>query len=160
VAPADHLQAAALAAVLDRKRIDRTFLVDKSERYGSGLRRMLARRLQRRGITVAGRGALRHRRASATLTKQLARSHAQAMVFTGITRNGAVSLWRKVHRRRPRLRLFGSDGDRRQLVHAPADPQRQPRAAPPRTPRGQADMDLAVRPASRRVAGEGPRVRR
>ena len=31
------------------------------------------------------------------------------MVFTGITTNGAVGLWRKVQRRLPRLTLIGSD---------------------------------------------------
>ena len=31
-------------------------------------------------------------------------------MFTGITRNGAVGLWRAVHRRLPRLLLIGSDG--------------------------------------------------
>jgi branched-chain amino acid transport system substrate-binding protein len=71
---------------------------------------MLARRLAHRGVTLSGRGALRNRRASDALVSRIARSRAQAMVFTGITANGAVGLWRKVHRRLPRLKLIGSDG--------------------------------------------------
>lgn len=110
VSPADHLQAAALAELLERKNVDRAFLVDDTEVYGSQLRRMLARRLRRRGITVAGHGVIRYRRVGAKLLTRIARSRAGAMVFTGITANGAVPLWRKVHRRFPRLKLIGSDG--------------------------------------------------
>ena len=71
---------------------------------------MLARRLKARRVTVVGRGVLRARRASGRMLRQMARSRAQAMVFTGLTLNGAAPLWRAVHRRMPRLMLIGSDG--------------------------------------------------
>ena len=32
------------------------------------------------------------------------------MFYGGITQNGAARLWRAVHRRSPRLKLFGADG--------------------------------------------------
>jgi branched-chain amino acid transport system substrate-binding protein len=110
VAPADHLQAAALVALLESESVRRVFLVDDREVYGAGLRKMLARRLKGTGITVAGRGVVRRRGPSTALLRRIARSRAQAMVFTGISFNGAVPLWREVHRRRPRLRLIGPDG--------------------------------------------------
>ena len=149
VSPADHLQAAALAALLDRKRIDRAFLVHDGELYGSGLRRMVARRLQRRGIAIAGRGALRHQHASNALIQRIAGSHAQAMVFAGTNDDGAVRLWRKVHRRLPRLKLISSDGIAegpfaRRLVRSGSRAQRRlGRSAAKRT-----WMTLYTRPAN------------
>jgi branched-chain amino acid transport system substrate-binding protein len=110
LAPPDHIQAAAIAALLDRRGADRVFLVDDVEVYGAGLRRMVSRRLRRRGIAIAGRAPLRSRRNATAVARRVARSRADAMVYTGITANGAVPLWRAVHRRAPRLMLVGADG--------------------------------------------------
>jgi branched-chain amino acid transport system substrate-binding protein len=107
LAAADHLQAAAIAALLESGGADRVFLVDDREVYGAGLRKMVAARLRGRGIAVAGRAALRR---PAAVARRVARARADAMVYTGITASGAVRLWREVHRRAPRLALVGSDG--------------------------------------------------
>ena len=50
------------------------------------------------------------------------------MVYAGITRNGAARLWRAVHRRNPRLALFGVEG-----VAEPAFTRRLSRGAARRT---------------------------
>jgi branched-chain amino acid transport system substrate-binding protein len=107
VAAADHLQAAAIAALLDRRGARRVFLVDDAEVYGAGLGRMVRARLRGRGIGVAGRVRLGR---PVPVARRVARARADAMVYTGITANGAVRLWRAVHARRPRLALVGSDG--------------------------------------------------
>jgi branched-chain amino acid transport system substrate-binding protein len=107
LAAADHLQAAAIAALLEGGGADRVFLVDDGEVYGAGMRKMLTARLRRRGVAVAGRAVLRRPVAAA---RRVARARADAMVYTGITASGAVRLWREVHRRAPRLALVGSDG--------------------------------------------------
>jgi branched-chain amino acid transport system substrate-binding protein len=107
LAAADHLQAAAIAALLDQRGADRVVLVHDGEIYGAGLGRMVRARLRGRGIEVAGRVRLRRPVAAA---RRVVRARADAMVYTGITANGAVRLWREVHRRRPRLALVGSDG--------------------------------------------------
>jgi branched-chain amino acid transport system substrate-binding protein len=110
VAPADHLQAAALAKMVDELSVRRVFLVDDSEVYGVEVRRLLRPRLRSRGIVAGGVGHLRRGRGIRAIARRIAASRAQAMVFTGITANGAPALWRAVHRRRPRLKLIGSDG--------------------------------------------------
>ena len=55
VVPADHLQAAALVALMRSRGVKRTFVVDDLEAYGDGLARMVRRRATARGIRIAGR---------------------------------------------------------------------------------------------------------
>jgi branched-chain amino acid transport system substrate-binding protein len=109
VVPADHLQAAAIAALLQAEGVKRVFLVDDFEVYGTGLADMVSSRLGARGIALAGRRHLRRRNAGA-IARAIRRSKADAMVYAGITQNGAPRLWNAVHRRNPRLKLFGVDG--------------------------------------------------
>ena len=98
VIPADHLQAAAVAALLQAERVKRVFLVDDHEVYGHGLADMVGKRLAARGDRrVAGRGG---RCAPATprpIARAIRRSTADAMFFGGITQTGAPRLWRAVH---------------------------------------------------------------
>jgi branched-chain amino acid transport system substrate-binding protein len=110
VAPADHLQARALAAYLKALGARRAYLVDDLEVYGAGLRRMLRSRLRARGIRFAGLSHLRRGRNAVSIARRVRRSRADAMVYLGITRNGAVPLWRAVHRRDRRVLLLGADG--------------------------------------------------
>jgi branched-chain amino acid transport system substrate-binding protein len=110
VAPADHRQARALAAYLQARGARRAYLVDDFEVYGAGLRRMVRSRLSARGIRFAGLSHLRRGRNAVSIADRIRRSRADAMVYLGITRNGAVPLWHAVHRRAPRALLFGADG--------------------------------------------------
>ena len=111
LAPADHLQAAAIAALLESSGAERAFLVDDGGAYGAGMRKMVTARLHGRGIAVAGRAVLRRPAAVARrVARRVARARANVMVYTGITASGAVRLWREVHRRAPRLALVAGDG--------------------------------------------------
>jgi branched-chain amino acid transport system substrate-binding protein len=110
VSPADHLQARALAAYLQALGVRRAYLVDDLEVYGVGLRRMLRGRLAARGIRFAGLAHLRRGRDAVAIARRVRRSRADAMVYLGITRNGAARLWQAVHRHAPRVRLLGADG--------------------------------------------------
>jgi branched-chain amino acid transport system substrate-binding protein len=109
VTPADHRQARALAAYLQALGARRAFLVDDVEVYGAGLERMVRRRLAPRGIQLAGRAHLRRGRNVESLANRVRRTRADAMVYLGIARNGAVPLWRAVHRSAPRILLLGAD---------------------------------------------------
>jgi branched-chain amino acid transport system substrate-binding protein len=111
VAPADHLQAAAIVRYLQALRVHRVYLVDDGDVYGQGLTSMVRRRLRARRIVAVGRSRLaRAGRNAASIARRVQRSKAQAMFFGGITQNGAISLWREVHRRNSRLQLLGPDG--------------------------------------------------
>jgi branched-chain amino acid transport system substrate-binding protein len=110
IAPPDHLQAAALAALMQDEGVKRVFLVDDFEVYGHGLADMVRRRLRARGIAVAGRDHLDRGRNAGAIARAIRRSHADAMFYGGIAENGAARLWRAVHRRNPRLALFAPEG--------------------------------------------------
>ena len=98
-----------MAALLQAEGVKRVFLVDDFEVYGKGLADMVSSRLGPRGIAVAGRRHLRRRNAGG-IAGAIRRSKADAMVYAGITQNGAARLWNAVHRRNPNLKLFGPDG--------------------------------------------------
>jgi branched-chain amino acid transport system substrate-binding protein len=110
VAPADHRQARALVAYLQALGAQRAYIVDDLEVYGAGLARMVRRRLAPRGIRLAGRAHVRRAGDAASIASRVRRSRADAVVYLGITRNGAVQLWHAVHRRAPRALLLGADG--------------------------------------------------
>jgi branched-chain amino acid transport system substrate-binding protein len=110
--PPDHLQARAMVDYLERRRVRRAFIVDDGEVYGgAALAALIRKRLSRGGVVSAGRGRLRRRGANAAaIARRVRARRADAMVFTGITQNGAVRLWSEVSRRNPGLKLFGADG--------------------------------------------------
>ena len=100
VAPADHLQAAAMVkAIGGRKRL---FLVHDRELYGRQMVDMVARRTK---VRVVGRAAWPGR-----IARRVRRARPDAIVFGGTTVNRAAELWRVLHRARPRARLYGFDG--------------------------------------------------
>ena len=108
VTPPDHLQAAAIAALLQAERVKRVFVVHDNEVYGDGLAAMVRRRLAAHGVAFAGRKRLRAHNAT-SIAEAIRRSKADAMLYAGLPENGAARLWRAVHHRNPRLALFGSD---------------------------------------------------
>ena len=109
--PPDHLQARAMVDYLERRRVRRAFVVDDGELYGGGLAALIRKRLGRGGVVRVGRARLHRRgRNAATIARRVRSSRGDAMVFAGITQNGAVRLWSHVFRRNPRLKLFGVDG--------------------------------------------------
>ncbi|MDP9136427.1 MAG: branched-chain amino acid ABC transporter substrate-binding protein [Actinomycetota bacterium] len=109
VSQADHLQAAAVAALLQQEGAKRVFLVDDLEVYGDGLADMVRRRMKARGVRFAGRRHLRKRNAAA-IARAIRRSGADAMFYGGIAENGAARLWRAVHRRNPKTALLAPEG--------------------------------------------------
>ena len=142
VSQADHLQAAAVAALLQQEGAKRVFLVDDLEIYGDGLADMVRRRIKARGVRFAGRRHLRKRNAGA-IARAIRRSRADAMFYGGIAENGAARCGapctaatrscaarpRGCHR--PRLRPPLSRGAaRRTLITSPTlDPAAYPPAA-------------------------------
>jgi branched-chain amino acid transport system substrate-binding protein len=111
VSPADQLQAAALAKLLATLRVRRVALVNDGEVYGGGLGRLVAEAAQARGVKVVAAGRLsRHGRNVRTLARRARAGRAQAVLYTGVTANGAVGLAHAVHRALPRAMLVASDG--------------------------------------------------
>ena len=118
VAPADHLQAAAIATLLASLRVERVLLVDNGEQYGAGIAGMVRRRARARGVTVLGprpvqsstRGPTWGRRERARISRIVRRARADAMVFSGLADDNAVHIFNAAHRASPDMTLIGTAG--------------------------------------------------
>jgi branched-chain amino acid transport system substrate-binding protein len=140
LAPPDHLQAAAIAALLQAEHVRRVFIVDDFEIYGHGLAGMVRSRLAARGVKPAGSRALRAHGAG-RIARAIRRSRADAMFFA-------------VHRRNPRLALFGPEG-----VIDPAFRRRLSRGAAKRTLLTRPVLDPAAYPPAAQAFSAAFRAR-
>jgi branched-chain amino acid transport system substrate-binding protein len=104
IVPNDVVQAAALATAMRDRGCQRVAAVHDGEVYGRGMNRDLRAAAARIGLPVVvsrrvGRRTSRYR--------AITRARPDCVVYTGITANGAVRLFRSVGRGR---QMFGSDG--------------------------------------------------
>jgi branched-chain amino acid transport system substrate-binding protein len=142
VIPADHTQAHALLAYARDRGRRRVALVDDGEVYGRGLARMMKSLAAAYGIEIVLDGRLARQNETA-LAQVVRRAGADAMIFAGITQNGAARLWKAVHKRNRRIELFGSDG-----VFEEAFTRRIGRSAAARTFLVYATLPAATYPAA------------
>jgi branched-chain amino acid transport system substrate-binding protein len=110
VAPADHLQAAAIVAALRLAHVRRVAVANDGGVYGDGLARLVIMRARRARIGVVRVRRRVRRSTAAAIGASLRRVRAQALVFGGIYENGAAALFRAAHRAQPRWPLIGDDG--------------------------------------------------
>ena len=108
VAPADHLQAAALAKAIGEDGRKRLFVADDAEIYGDGIADMVVTRTSAKvvGDTAIDPRARRFR----GLIRKIGKARPDAILFGGIARNRTARLWRAFHRAAPKARLYGPDG--------------------------------------------------
>ena len=111
VVPADHLQAAALGALMVDERCERVYVVAAALPYGSGMAKLVVRRARRLGIeTRRGPTIAEDFQAFRRLARKVKRSGADCFFFGGITFFQAPPVFNAVGRAAPRLKLFGPDG--------------------------------------------------
>lgn len=109
VIPNDHVGGRALAAIAQGAGAKRVLVISDGEVYGSGLARDAAASAGARGMEVTLRrlryGARDNRRALVRAAKRF-----DAVIYGGITANGAVPLWNALHRAKRSLHLIGGEG--------------------------------------------------
>jgi branched-chain amino acid transport system substrate-binding protein len=109
--PNDRVQGGALAAAMRSRGCRRIAALHDGEVYGAGVGALVRRAAGRAGLEVVANRRIRPRAPSfERLAAAVARERPQCTVFTGITANGAVELFKALGRALPRARLFGSDG--------------------------------------------------
>lgn len=128
VIPADHTQAHALLAYARERGRKRIALVHDREAYGTGMTRMVRARAAAHGVRIVTVQPAGYRANMSRVARRVRRARPDAMIYGGITQNRATALWRAVHRRMPKIDLFGGDG-----VAEPAFTERISRAARRRT---------------------------
>jgi branched-chain amino acid transport system substrate-binding protein len=111
IAANDRVQGGALAVAMRDRSCRRIAALHDGEVYGAGVGSWVRLWSKRIGLRVVlsrrmNPRALNYRRLAAAARRR----HADCTVFTGITANNAVQLFRDLGRALPRARLFGSDG--------------------------------------------------
>jgi branched-chain amino acid transport system substrate-binding protein len=111
IVPKDTIQGAALATLMSEDGCGNAYILNDKEVYGAGLARNIESAAQAVGLEVlANEGidpkAPNFRSQAATMKSE----GAECFVFSGITANGAVQLYKDVAAALPDAKLYGPDG--------------------------------------------------
>jgi branched-chain amino acid transport system substrate-binding protein len=111
IVPKDTIQGAALATLMSEDGCQNAYILNDKEVYGAGLARNIESAAQEVGLEVlANEGidpkAPNFRSQAATMKSE----GADCFVFSGITANGAVQLYKDVEAALPDAKLYGPDG--------------------------------------------------
>jgi branched-chain amino acid transport system substrate-binding protein len=108
--PADDLQAAVIVRQLRARGARSVFLANDRSLYGKGLAAQVRKQAEAARIEVVGDDALQPSADDyASLGRKVRSSRADAFMFGGSVRNGAVRVFRDVAAANPSLRLHGGD---------------------------------------------------
>jgi branched-chain amino acid transport system substrate-binding protein len=111
IVPKDTIQGAALATIMKKDGCTSVYILNDKEVYGAGLARNIESSAQEQGLEVAGNEGIDPKapnfRSQASTIKG---TGADCFVFSGITANGAVQLYKDVSAALPDAKLYGPDG--------------------------------------------------
>lgn len=111
LAPADDVQAAALAAWQRSSGCRGVAVLDDAGVYGRGIAGLLTGELRRAGLRVLDLGSTSKQALNLRVpAARLARSGLNCFFFGGAPASRAAQVWRDVHAAAPRALLFGPDG--------------------------------------------------
>jgi branched-chain amino acid transport system substrate-binding protein len=109
--PRATYEGGAVSALMGRRGCRRAALVSDAEVYGESIAYGIRRFARRHGVRLVVRSRLDSDAPSlARLARRIRASRARCVAFAGITINGAVELFRRVHRVMPRALFFGGAG--------------------------------------------------
>jgi branched-chain amino acid transport system substrate-binding protein len=111
IVPKDTIQGAALATVMKEDGCTKLAILNDKEVYGAGLARNIESSAKAQGIEVTGDEGIDPKapnfRSQASTIKD---AGADCFVFSGITANGAVQMYKDVSAAVPDAKLYGPDG--------------------------------------------------
>jgi branched-chain amino acid transport system substrate-binding protein len=109
--PKDTVQGAALVAVMKEEGCKSAAMVNDREVYGAGLARNVELAAEKQGLEITGNDAIDKNAANyRSLGSNIAREDPDCFVYTGITANNAVQLFKDIAVALPDARLFGPEG--------------------------------------------------
>jgi branched-chain amino acid transport system substrate-binding protein len=109
--PKDTVQGAALVAVMKEEGCESAAMVNDREVYGAGLARNVEIAAREQGLEITGNDAIDKNAANyRSLGANIARADADCFVYTGITANNAVQLFKDIAVALPDAKLFGPEG--------------------------------------------------
>ena len=111
IVPKDTIQGAALATVMKKDGCTTTYILNDKEVYGAGLARNIEAAAKAQGLEVAGNEGIDPKAPNfRSQASTIADAGADCFVFSGITANGAVQLYKDVEAAVPDAQLYGPDG--------------------------------------------------
>jgi branched-chain amino acid transport system substrate-binding protein len=111
IVPKDTIQGAALATVMKQDGCQTVYILNDKEVYGAGLSRNIESSAKDQGLEVAGNEGIDPKAPNfRSQASTIADAGADCFVFSGITANGAVQLYKDVSAAVPDAQLYGPDG--------------------------------------------------
>ena len=111
IVPRDKIQSAALITQMKQDGCKKVAVANDKETYGGGLARIFVQQSKDQGLNVTGNDAIdksaSNYRAYASKVKG---AGADCFLFSGVTANGAVQLYKDVGAAVPNAKLYGPDG--------------------------------------------------
>jgi branched-chain amino acid transport system substrate-binding protein len=111
IVPKDTIQGAALASLMKSEGCGNAYILNDKEVYGAGLARNIENSAKEIGLKVLADEGIDPKapnfRSQAAAMKS---AGTDCFVFSGITANGAVQLYKDVHAALPDINLYGPDG--------------------------------------------------
>jgi len=111
IVPKDTIQGAALATVMKKDGCTKLSILNDKEVYGAGLSRNIESSAKAQDIEVTGNEGIDPKAPNfRSQASTIADAGADCFVFSGITANGAVQLYKDVSAAVPDAKLYGPDG--------------------------------------------------
>src|ERR671918_207442 len=111
IVPKDTIQGAALATLMQQEGCQNVGILHDKEVYGAGLARNIEGAAEEVGLEVLGNEGIDPKAPNfRSLASKLKSEGAECFVFSGITANGAVQLYKDVAAALPDAQLYGPDG--------------------------------------------------
>src|SRR5215203_4849172 len=111
IVPKDTIQGAALATVMKKDGCTTVYILNDKEVYGAGLSRNIESSAKEQGLEVSGNEGIDPKAPNfRSQASTIEGAGADCFVFSGITANGAVQLYKDVAAAVPDAKLYGPDG--------------------------------------------------
>ena len=111
IVPRDKIQAAALVTQMKQDSCKKIAVTNDTETYGAGLARIFVQQAKTAGLTITGNDAIDKSASNYRgLASKIKGKGADCFLFSGVTANGAVQLYKDVGAALPTAKLYGPDG--------------------------------------------------
>ena len=111
IVPKDTIQGAALATLMKKDGCTKAAVLNDKEVYGAGLARNIVSASEEQGLEITGNDGIDPKAPNfRSVAAGIKSDGADCFVFSGITANGAVQLYKDVAAALPNAKLYGPDG--------------------------------------------------
>jgi branched-chain amino acid transport system substrate-binding protein len=111
IVPKDTIQGAALATLMKKDGCQNAYMLNDKEVYGAGLARNIEASADQQGLEILANEGIDPKAPNfRSVAASMKSEGADCFVFSGITPNGAVQLYKDVLAANPDIQLYGPDG--------------------------------------------------